>query len=206
MLLLPTQFCYLLRINIAFHYSILLSSMPLLQSLPLLIIIKLKHHNCSSGCPSLWLFSLFRKDVCKVQRSFVFYEPLTQTLLSSYVLLWFSLLLFLLWLYSFEWKPFLKYNFQDYGRMAYILFWFFFSYSLNHVLLTFFPSNQLLDQLTIHNCSPIDKISMICYRDHCGRLIIKILHLIFLVDNGKISTIILAYYLIFSTTHPSLVL
>jgi hypothetical protein len=69
--------------------------------------------------------------------------------------------------------------------MAYIFFWFSFGSSFNHVLLTFFPFNQLFDQLKIHNCNPIDKFCMICFRDHHNRFVVKLLHLIFLIDNGK---------------------
>jgi hypothetical protein len=69
--------------------------------------------------------------------------------------------------------------------MAYIFFGLFLNYSLNHVLLTLFPSNQLFDQLKIHNCSPIDRFSMICFGDHHGRYIAKILHIIFFIDNGQ---------------------
>jgi hypothetical protein len=57
--------------------------------------------------------------------------------------------------------------------MAYILFWFSFGYSFNHVLLTLFPSDQLLDQLKIHNYNPIDRISMIYFGDHHGNLLLK---------------------------------
>ncbi len=88
MLLLLQQFYYLLKINIASHCSILLSYLPLLHTLYLFIIIKLKHQNCSSSCFNLELFLFFKKNVCRVQRSFVFYKPLPQTLLSSHVLLW----------------------------------------------------------------------------------------------------------------------
>jgi len=88
MLLHPPQFYYLLRINIAFHCSILLSSMPLLQNLFLFIIIKLRHQNYFFGCFSLGLFPFFRRDVCRVQMSFVFYKPLPQILFSFHVFLW----------------------------------------------------------------------------------------------------------------------
>jgi hypothetical protein len=57
--------------------------------------------------------------------------------------------------------------------------------SLNHVFWTLFPFHQFVNQLKIHNYSPIDKFSMIYYGDHYGKHIIKILHLIFLVDTGK---------------------
>jgi hypothetical protein len=87
--------------------------------------------------------------------------------------------------------------------MAYILFWFSFGCSFNHVFLTFFASNQFLDQLKEHNCSLIDKLSMIYFRNHHSKLIAKILHLILLRDNGNS----IGYSnLIFFTTHPSLVL
>jgi hypothetical protein len=69
--------------------------------------------------------------------------------------------------------------------MAYILFWLSFGCSFNHVLLTLFPFDQLLDQLRILNYTPIDRISMICFTYHHGKLITKIFHFIFLVDNGQ---------------------
>jgi hypothetical protein len=94
-------------------------------------------------------------------------------------------LLLLLWFCSLDYKPFMKQDLLDNSKMAYILCWHSFGYSLNHVLLTLFPSNQLFDQLRIHNCCPIEKFSMICFRDHHGRFIAKILHLIFLIDNGQ---------------------
>jgi hypothetical protein len=68
--------------------------------------------------------------------------------------------------------------------MAYILLGLFFNSSHNHVLLTFFPYDQLFNQLRIHNCSPIHRLSMICFGDHHGKLITKILHLIFFINNG----------------------
>jgi hypothetical protein len=69
--------------------------------------------------------------------------------------------------------------------MAYILFGLPLGCALNHVLLALFPFDQLFDQLIIHNCSPIDKFSMICFGDHHGRFIAKILHLIFKINNGQ---------------------
>jgi len=60
-----------------------------------------------------------------------------------------------------------------------------FSCSFNHVVLTLFPSNQLFNQLKIHNCSLINRFSMIYFGDHHGRFIAKILHLIVLIDNGQ---------------------
>jgi hypothetical protein len=57
--------------------------------------------------------------------------------------------------------------------MAYILFLFSFGYSFNHIFLTLVPSNQLFDQLKIHDCSPIIKLSMIYSKDHHSRLIVK---------------------------------
>jgi len=69
--------------------------------------------------------------------------------------------------------------------MAYIFYWFSFGYSLDHFFLTFFPFDQFLDQLIIHNCSPINRLSMTCSKDHHGRVITKILHLIFLINNGQ---------------------
>jgi hypothetical protein len=69
--------------------------------------------------------------------------------------------------------------------MAFILFWFPFGCYFNHVFLTLFPYDQFLDQLKIHNYSPIDKLSMIYSENHHGRFIDKILHLIFLVNNGR---------------------
>jgi hypothetical protein len=38
---------------------------------------------------------------------------------------------------------------------------FFFGCSFNHILLILFPSNQLFDQLKIHNGNPINRLSMI---------------------------------------------
>jgi len=64
-------------------------------------------------------------------------------------------------------------------------FGFFFCCSFNHVFLTLFPFDQSFNQLRIYNCSPIDRFSMICSGNHHGRFIANILHLIFLVDNGK---------------------
>jgi hypothetical protein len=78
LLLFPQQLQCLLRINITSHCSIFMSSLPFLYSLSLFFIIRLSHQNYSSGCPSLWLFILFRIDVCRVQRSFVFNKPLPQ--------------------------------------------------------------------------------------------------------------------------------
>jgi hypothetical protein len=69
--------------------------------------------------------------------------------------------------------------------MAYIFFWLSFSCSFNHVLLTLFLFDELFDQLRMHNCSPIDKFSIIHFGDHHGKFIAKILHLIFLIDNGQ---------------------
>ncbi len=77
LLLLLQQFRHLLKINIACHCGTFLSFLPLLQSLFLILIIKLKHHNCSSSCPRLYMFLLFRRDVCRVQRPFVINEPLS---------------------------------------------------------------------------------------------------------------------------------
>jgi hypothetical protein len=67
--------------------------------------------------------------------------------------------------------------------MAYILFWFSFGCSPNHIFLTLVASNQFLNQLRIHDYSPINRLSMICSRDRHSRLIAKILHLILLVNN-----------------------
>jgi hypothetical protein len=64
-------------------------------------------------------------------------------------------------------------------------FWFSFGCSFNHVLLTFFASDQLFDRLKIHNYSLIDRFFMICFGDHNGRFITKILHLIFFINNGQ---------------------
>jgi hypothetical protein len=69
--------------------------------------------------------------------------------------------------------------------MTHIFFWLSFGCSLNHIFLTLFPSDQLLDQLKKHNCSPIDRLSMICSKDHHNKFITKILYLILLVDNGQ---------------------
>jgi hypothetical protein len=69
--------------------------------------------------------------------------------------------------------------------MTHILFLFSFGYSLNHICLTLFPFEQLLNQLKKHNGNPIDKLSMIYFGDHHNKLIIKILHLILLVNNGQ---------------------
>ncbi len=84
----------LLRINIAPHYNILLSSLLLLQNLFCFIIIKLRHQNCPFGCPSLWLFFLSKKDVCTIQRSFVFNKPLPKIFLFSFIFLWLFLCFF----------------------------------------------------------------------------------------------------------------
>jgi hypothetical protein len=62
-------------------------------------------------------------------------------------------------------------------------FWFSFGYSFNHIFLTLLPSNQFLNQLTIHDYSLINKLSMICFGDHHSKLIAKILHLILLINN-----------------------
>jgi hypothetical protein len=67
--------------------------------------------------------------------------------------------------------------------MAYTFFGFSFGSSINHIFLTLVPSNQFLDQLKIHDYNPINKLSMICSRDHHNKLIVKILHLILLVNN-----------------------
>jgi len=75
--------------------------------------------------------------------------------------------------------------FFDNSRMAYILFWFYFSCSFDHVLLTFFPSYQFPDKLKIHNCNPIDRFPMICFRIRHGRFIVKMLHVIFFIDNWQ---------------------
>jgi hypothetical protein len=64
-------------------------------------------------------------------------------------------------------------------------FWLSFGCSLNHVFLTFFPFDQFLDRLKIHNYNPIDILSMIYFGDHHGRFIAKILHLILLVNNRQ---------------------
>jgi hypothetical protein len=48
--------------------------------------------------------------------------------------------------------------------------------------LTILPSHQFLDQLGIHDCIPINRLSMI-YSNYHSKLITKILHLIFLVNN-----------------------
>ncbi len=60
-----------------------------------------------------------------------------------------------------------------------------FGCSLNHVSLTLFPSDQLFDQSRIRNCSPIDNFSTICFRDHHNIFVARILHLVFLIDNGQ---------------------
>jgi hypothetical protein len=69
--------------------------------------------------------------------------------------------------------------------MAYILLGLSLSSSLNHVILTLFPFDQLFDQLRIHDYDPIDKFSMIYFGDHHGRFVFKVLHLIFLIDNEQ---------------------
>jgi len=69
--------------------------------------------------------------------------------------------------------------------MAYIFFWLSFGYSFNHVILTLIPSDQLFNQLRLYNCNLIDKFSMICFRDHHSKFVAKILHLIFLINNGQ---------------------
>ncbi len=69
--------------------------------------------------------------------------------------------------------------------MTDILFLFSFGYSFNHIFLTLSPFDQLLDQLKKHNGNPIDKLSMIYSKDHHNKLIIKILHLILLVNSGQ---------------------
>jgi hypothetical protein len=91
--------------------------------------------------------------------------------------------------------------------MAYILFWFLFGCSFNHIFSTLLPSNQFLDQLRMHDYNPINRLSMICFKDHHSTLITKILHLILLVNNWQNGTILLTYFnLIFFMTHPPLVL
>ncbi len=174
MLLFPQQFYYLLKINNALHCNILLS----------FLIIKLGDQNCSYGYLNIQLFLFFKRDVCRVQRSFILDEPFPQTLFSPLVLLWLCLLFFPSWFYS-QWKSFLKDNFQHYGKMTHIFFWFSFGCSFDHIFLTLFPFDHLLDQLRKHNCSPIDKLSMICFLNHHNRLIIKILYLIILINNGQ---------------------
>ncbi len=69
--------------------------------------------------------------------------------------------------------------------MTYILPGLFFYSSFNHVLLTFVPFNQLFDQLRIHDYNPIHRFSMIYFGDHHGKFVAKVLHLIFLIDNGQ---------------------
>jgi len=69
--------------------------------------------------------------------------------------------------------------------MTYIFLKFSFGCSLNHIFLTFFWSDQFFDQLKIHDYNPIHKLSMICCRYHHGRLMVKILHLILLVNNWQ---------------------
>jgi hypothetical protein len=69
--------------------------------------------------------------------------------------------------------------------MAYILFWFSFGYSLNHIFLTLVPSDQFFDQLRIHDCSPINRLSMIYSKDHHNGFITRILHLILLINNWQ---------------------
>ncbi len=71
------------------------------------------------------------------------------------------------------------------SKMVYIIFWFSFCYSFDHGFLSLFPFDQLLDQLKIHNCNLISKFSMIWFGDHHGGFIYKILHFIFLIDNGQ---------------------
>ncbi len=124
--------------------------------------------------------------MCKVQRFLIFYKPIPQNLFPPHVLLWLLYpLLLLLWFCSLNQKPILKQNLQDNSIMAYILFWFSLSCSLNNVLLTLFPSDKLFHQLRLHNNSPIDKFFTICFGSHHGKFIAKILHLIFLIDNGQ---------------------
>jgi hypothetical protein len=65
--------------------------------------------------------------------------------------------------------------------MTYILLGLSFGDSFNLILLTFFP----FDQLKIHDYNPSNRFSMICFRDHHGKFAVKILHLIFLIDNGQ---------------------
>jgi len=66
LLLFLQQLYCLLKINIAHHCNILLSSLPLKHNLLFLIIIRLGHHNYCFSCPCLWLFLLFRRNVCRV--------------------------------------------------------------------------------------------------------------------------------------------
>jgi hypothetical protein len=47
------------------------------------------------------------------------------------------------------------------------------------------PPPQLIDQLRIHNCNPIDRFLIIYFGDHHCKFITKILHVIFLIDNGS---------------------
>ncbi len=121
--------------------------------------------------------------MCNVQRSFVFYKPLFQSLLLlSFCgcFVYFFSCDFAFWSGNHFWNKAFRTI-----EMAYIIFWLSFSCSLNHVVVTLFPSNQLFDRLRIHNWSLIDKFSMIYFGDHHGRFIAKILHLIVLIDNGN---------------------
>jgi hypothetical protein len=51
-------------------------------------------------------------------------------------------------------------------------FWISFGCSLNHILKTLVPSDQFLDQLKIRDYNPINRLSVIYYRDHHSRLIV----------------------------------
>ncbi len=86
--------------------------------------------------------------------------------------------------YSFE-CPCFQFFFLLRINMAYILLGLSLGRSFNHVLLTFVPFDQLFDQLKLHDCSPIHRFSMICFGDHHGRFVVKVLHHIFLIDNGQ---------------------
>jgi hypothetical protein len=50
--------------------------LPLEQNFPLLVIIGLGHHNYSSSYPCFWLFMFLKRNMCRVQRSFVFNKTL----------------------------------------------------------------------------------------------------------------------------------
>jgi hypothetical protein len=66
----------------------------------------------------------------------------------------------------------------------FVIFWLF----LQSFFWTFFPCDQFLDQLIIHNCSPIDRLSMIYSGYHHGKLTAKTLHLVFLIYIKKNSS------------------
>jgi hypothetical protein len=67
--------------------------------------------------------------------------------------------------------------------MSYILFGSLLANPSIIFFLTLFPSYKLFDQLKIHDCSPINKFSIIYSRGDHSKFIVKILHLIILVNN-----------------------